>query len=284
MRSASGLLLALLPLVLPPLTQPAGPAGSLSGRFYERESSLPIAGALVALYEKATGLLIDSTYTRDTGDFTLRPPPRGGAFYLVATKGALSRRRDLIYDPIRPAMDVSITDLPSLTRWARFGQYLSGKVEAVGSFVLGLFGGWLFNFLTSRWAARQKAVNVLKAYLQELNAEVNEAVEGLKADLAALPTHWNQVSEASYLAIMAKMVAATDDIERQLHAKSIEEDLYEIRGRRGLDKLIAFRHRLRGVRDAIKPPADLSGARMKKSLEYLQAQVRDLELQPLLRG
>ncbi len=275
----------MLGLVLPvllQLPQPVGPAGGLSGRFYDGERSHGIPGALVALYEKGTGLLVDSTYTREFGEFTLRPPPHGGAFLEVATKDATSKTRDLIYDPRRPAMDASITYLPEQTPRAQLERFFSGKF---GSFLLGLAGGWLFNLMTSWCAAHQKAKTVLKAYLHELKTEVNAAAEAVKKDLAALGVEatWNQVTGDRYREIMEQMAKAAGYIEERLHAKSIEEDLYVIHRSRGLDELSDFRQRLRDVRDAIKPAAKVSGEEMKGALKKLQTTVSDLERLQLLQ-
>lgn len=283
MRRANIVLPALLLPTLLQLPRPAVVPAGLSGRFYESEPSHPIAGALVALYERRTGLLIDSTYTRDTGDFTLRAPQSGEDVYLVATKGDIAQRKDLTWDPTRPAIDASIAYRPAPSCWGGLERYFSAKLETVASIVLGLVLGWLFNLLTGRIAARRKAKTVLRVYLLELAAEVRKAVEIYLAAWNALPAEKWRVSVDTYRGVTTRMTPPLEAVRVQLTAKSIEEDLYEIHGRGGVEALLDFRRRLRNLEGILElAVADLTGEQVASRLKDLHEGLLALQTHPLL--
>jgi hypothetical protein len=139
--------LALLAAVNAAAIQPG-----VRGTVYGKDPDDPVAGALVVLYG-ADGFLVDSTYSRDDGSFTLRPPERPGPASVVATLEDRSHRESIVYDPPR-SRPVWVPLPPKQeSRLKQAGDWVGDKLGAV----IGLLVGYGFRVLVEeRGAAKRK--------------------------------------------------------------------------------------------------------------------------------
>jgi len=102
----------------------------------------PRAGERVALYSQTQGLLVDHTFSREDGSFTLRPPPYEGRLFLVVTSAAQSQRQD-VHWTAQGTQRVTIPPPPS----ASLPQRLAALVWRRGETLFGMIFGAVFGFL-----------------------------------------------------------------------------------------------------------------------------------------
>jgi hypothetical protein len=138
--------------LLPAAMGAAGSQPEVRGMVYGDDRDDPVPGALVVLYD-SDDLLVDFTYTRDDGGFTLRPPQRKGRAYVVATRDSRAHGEAIDHDPAR-----------SRPVWIPLPPKREGRLKQVGDWVLDKFGavigllvGYGFRVLVEeRGAAKRK--------------------------------------------------------------------------------------------------------------------------------
>jgi hypothetical protein len=148
----------------------------------EQEITHPVAGALIGLYDADTNLLVDYTYTLNSGRFTLKGPGRGGRFYVVATKDSLSTRRDFEWAPQGTVLLMIRQTKPAFS----IGSFLTwawGKFDYVITSVLGFTLGLAYNSYLDRKKARKSvavqagAINALVINLIGLYDELTRSFQ-----------------------------------------------------------------------------------------------------------
>ena len=122
------------------------------GMVHGEDQDKPVAGALVVLYD-SDELLVDFTYSRDDGSFTLRPPQRPGPASVVATRDSLTHRVEIRYDPAR-SQRVRVPLAPK--EESRVKKAAAWVFEELGA-VVGLLVGYGFRVLVEeRGGAKRK--------------------------------------------------------------------------------------------------------------------------------
>jgi hypothetical protein len=150
------------------------------GMVYGDDCDDPVPGALVVLYD-SDDLLVDSTYTRDDGGFTLRPPQRKGPAYLVATRDHRAHREAIDYDPAR-SRPVWIP-LPA-KRESRLKQARGWVLDKFGG-VIGLLVGYGFRVLVEERGAAKRKRDDFVFDLRELAGRALALPDDRPAELAA---------------------------------------------------------------------------------------------------
>jgi hypothetical protein len=178
---------------------------TLRGFFFDETIQKHIPGALVVLYSRDQGILVDQTYTMNNGSFTLRVPNTSGWYSIVATKDMRTQRKDVEYDS-KQALGIiqvnykDITEEPSHKVW----NYISSNLDILKGFFSGLFLWWFKEWLTYK--------NKLLEY-----AKQREKVRKKLID------HWHKVLAA--LQICGK---GTDVDERQNANGKYQENIKDL--------------------------------------------------------
>lgn len=269
-RLIRGLLLLLLAARTVPSLRAAGTsAGDVSGAFLEVETRRPVPGAQVGLYEKGTGYLVDSTYTRDDGHFDLRPPVHKGDFFLVVTKDGSSAKADLAgYDPTGPGVYRELfRDNPGPGLWSRALDYGRSKLELLAAFLLGLLIKW--------FQEQGKASRSLARRTTELRRLVCQAQRELR-DLPAM------VDDMRYRQILITLQPRVEAIRAELAKSSIEDALFELRGTAGADEHADFRSRLEEIADLVNSQDAVGFGAAASRLKKLSGLLGELDGHPLL--
>jgi len=122
------------------------PGAVITGLCYTDHIENPVGGALVALYG-ADNLLRSSTFSTDSGTFTMAAPDTSGKYFLVATSGSRSKRVDFDFQQGQPARIVQIVFHDKRNSLVEYLKYAAGKLDYVITTVLGfLIGLW-----TKKW-------------------------------------------------------------------------------------------------------------------------------------
>jgi hypothetical protein len=234
---------ALLCLLLDPIGSAAAPAAPITGIFYQGDPASPVAGALVVAYRAEGGEIVGSTYSTDSGAFTLPGPGAPARLFVVATKDT-SRRLDFDYDPAKPAGPLMI-GLPKRGHAAEVAKYLLGKVDAIVGLALGFVSG----LLTKRYQDRGLFRIQINA-LRRIRTRIQEEHDALCAiiDEASGPEPGPD---------------RKSEMERDydLHRRELRDRLadwtssnvdvsavYNLRGRCGLDALAALEEAIRKIK------------------------------------
>jgi hypothetical protein len=158
-------------------------AGEIRGRFSSPEQH-PLAAALVTLYAADTDLLVDFTYSRDDGRFTLEGPPEAGNLYLLATRGEHAAKSPAFpYDPEQPTPEVMLEDRPpGGSSWlaAATPQVLDKGVNALVGSVIGLSVGLGFKIVEDRkrlGKSRARYFGEIRLWAARLDEERREIEE-----------------------------------------------------------------------------------------------------------
>lgn len=142
----------------------------ITGYFYNEGDKTPIPGALVALYDARSNLLVDYTYTLQNGHFTLAKPANNGQFYIVATKENISAKTDPFkYNNEETSKNITI----NYPRHDRIGSdiykiALDFMSKALW-LLLGVISGYWFKLLEGKL----KAKGILKLYLGGIAREAD---------------------------------------------------------------------------------------------------------------
>lgn len=157
------------------------------GMVHGEDRDDPVPGALVVLYD-SDELLVDFTYSRDDGGFTLRPPPRPGPASVVATVDGRAHRQEIRYDPARNRR-VWIP-LPA-QRESRLKQAAAWVLDELGA-VIGLLVGYGFRVLVEeRGGAKRKRDD----FLSDLRGLADRALNASGIPAAAEVTRMRQFVE-----------------------------------------------------------------------------------------
>jgi hypothetical protein len=236
---------ALVPalLLLPLLSwAAAAPQRGVSGAFLKAQGRRPIAGALVTLYEKGSGYLVDSTYTRDDGKFDLRPPPKKGPYLLVITQGSVSSRTELAYDPAAPGVIYSeILDRSEKSFGSKAWEYLVAGIQ--GAF--GTIAGFVLGYYLKQWEGRKGAARTLNREVTNLRLQVANARQQVAAAIQGLN---GPMMTARYRAILAEAQASIPGIDAELAKASIQDAAFELRGAAGSRDFLDYRIKVEEIR------------------------------------
>jgi hypothetical protein len=255
--------LALAAAVLLAAPLAGSPAPQIRGTVYEGDRSHPAAGVLIALYD-AGDLLIDSTYSRDNGEFRLVTPRSTGRFYAIATRGGSSAPRDdFVFDPAAGQTRNLTLFLPRQSGpvwWVRAGEWMLDKLGAV----VGLLVGYLWR---SRVEDRLAAKSKRDFFLSDVRAAIDQAlaqypqngqqllqrrpeIEGAVRSIAQLLERRGDVPDA--LAKLHKDQGRQSFRLLQQAIRNMEASLGQAKGEADnpqLQRLAAVEADLRGLRD-----------------------------------
>ena len=267
------LLVPLLGWAVAPLRAQRATAGSVSGAFVDTAARRPVPGALVGLYEKGTGYLVDSTYTREDGRFDLHPPGHKGDFFLVITQDGASARADLAgYDPAGPAIYREVfRHKPGPGLWSRALDYGRTKLELLAAFLLGLLVKW--------FQEQGKASRTLVRRTTELRRLVLQAERTFQEELPPLPS---PVDDAQYRQILTHLQPRLAEIQAELAKGAIEDTLFELHGSAGANEHADFRNRLEEIAGLVQSRAQVGFGQAAARLAKLSGLLAELAGHPLL--
>jgi len=256
---------------------PAAPVSGVNGAFLQKEGKQPIPGSLVVLYESGTGYLVDSTYTRDDGKFNIRPPLRKGSYHLVATKGDVSERVALTYDPATPGVYREILHKSQKSFWAK-------AWDSVVSLMKGFFGtiaGFFLGYSLKQWEERRSAAKImdrrtteLRRLVQEANRELGDAMKSLQRPIV----------HSQYRKILADLLPQVEAIEAELIKGSIQDAAFELRRARGTDEYFDYLSRVRNIKNIADSQEEVEPKTAAERLEQLKELLGKLKTQPLTRA
>lgn len=257
-----GRLLALAAALLLAAPLAGSPAPQVRGAVYAGDPSHPAAGVLIAFYD-AGDLLLDSTYSRDDGGFRLLTPLGSGRFYVVATGGGNSLRKDFTLDPVAGRTRNLALVFPRQSWPVRVGGWVLDKLGAV----VGLLIGFLFRSLfEERLAAKSKR----DFFLSDVRAAINEA-------LAKYPHDPQQLLQQR-----AEIQAAVRSIAQLLDRRGdVQDALAKLRKDKGRQSFRALQERIRNLEDTLRQAAAQPDIPQRQQLGEVKARLQELEERPL---
>jgi Carboxypeptidase regulatory-like domain len=220
-------------------------ATGVNGSF-RTDNGQPIPGALVAVYQSDSNILVDATYSTDTGAFALKKPPQPGAYYVVATKDSLAARAPLKWTAGVNGVFVPLTSphekpLAILTRGLTPLAYLCTAA-------LGFFTSWFTRFLDDRRRFRQQMAYVRNHYTALL-AECDSLMKFLQ-ELKDTP-----VDAPKYEQLKQQCETCLKSMEaplRDLEAERVDPAaMYAARGDRGYQEQQELRTTILQIREFI---------------------------------
>jgi hypothetical protein len=234
---------------LPGICQPSGGrAGGkvIGGFFFRGETGKPIPGALVALYSADDNILLEQTYTIDSGSFTLRAPEAGGRFYIVATKDTMARREDFEYDPGRQPRAVMINYQDSRGSAEKAWSYASTKLD----YVVTAFLGFLLGLATKRYEDRKlfrihiNRFTLLRDDILTAHARLTQTLQKYLGTRLDDDTSQRRI-RADYEAIIGELGRPLEEFEP---GKLDSAVVYAIRKKPGLEDCEELRLAIKGIK------------------------------------
>ncbi|HEX4962862.1 MAG TPA: carboxypeptidase-like regulatory domain-containing protein [Thermoanaerobaculia bacterium] len=248
--------------------RPAVPAGGISGALLDQDRH-PIPGALVTLYERGTGYLVDSTYTRPDGRFDLRPPGRKTDLDLVALKGEKSARAGLTrYDPAAPGTYREVVLWQRRSRAAEIWDFFVSRFE----WIVGSIAAFLLGYLLKQWEGIQGA----RRTLDRRAAELVRLVKAARRQLANPP---GMITDARYRSVLAALGPQIAALEAEL-PKS-EDAVFSLRGLEGGRQYGDYRERIQQIQKLGDPGEELASALAVERLHELDRLLAELETHAL---
>jgi hypothetical protein len=239
------------------LSQPvvAVPSPEIRGVVCEGDPCRSLSGLLVALYD-SDDLLVDSTYTRNEGRFSLRTPDTKGHFYIVVTRTERAVRKDFYYDPARGRSlneDVKLA-AENLGPLGAINSLLD-KLSAWLLLLAGALIGFLFRQFEEHLAARKKRAAFCKSVRKQIDLTLATFPKGLVNEKAQR---------------LGEVVTAVEELARFLVARQDAEGAFEKLGK--LQDFRALRETIRTVEEALatagtgtaKDKADAIGSAAEK--------------------
>jgi hypothetical protein len=252
--------------------RPAVETGGIGGALLDADRH-PIPGALVTLYERGTGYLVDSTYTRPDGRFDLRPPGRKTDLDLVALQGTDSARASLpAYDPAAPGIyrEVRLGHHKSLAD--EVWDFLLPKLE----WIIGTVAGFFLGYLLKQWEGKQEARQTLNRRATELLSLVKAARRQLADSTRGLS---EVVPDARYLKALADLGPRIAALEAEL-PKS-EDAVFSLRGAEGSREYADYHDRIQQLREIVDSQKDVGFGGAKDRLKELGDLLAGLETHSL---
>jgi hypothetical protein len=251
---------------------------ALNGFYYADELSNPLPGAFIALYKGDDNLLVDSTYTRNDGAFTLKAPPAKGKYYIIATKDSYSQKFDFDYDPEAVPPPLMIQHHQPKSWLGTVLGWLWDRVVAFGGLLFGFAVGLLFKMYEDRKKARQIITREMKM-IQDSAAEINKNYDELQTIVNAYAqsgsgaTAPQKVQEFSTMAI--KIGKQADELLKELNTNAtLEEAIYTRYKVAGTNNYAALRTAVRNMKKVTETIVTDPEA-------VINAQNRDEQLQSL---
>lgn len=253
--------MAMLALLMAVETEALQPG--IRGMVYGDDRDDPVAGALVVLYD-SDELLVDFTYTRDDGGFTLRPPQRKGRAYLVATRDSRAQRVAIDYDSAQ-SKPVWIP-LPA-KRESRLKQAADWVLDKLGA-VIGLLVGYGFRVLVEeRGAAKRKRDD----FLFDLRDLAGRAL----APYAANP------AEPDLAGITAAVGRMRQLVDRRSDMPDVLSTLRWIKKEKGRASFRALDDKLARTEDLLAKAPRLPDARKAESLAQARTNLQEIHTEEL---
>jgi hypothetical protein len=252
---------------------------SLTGFYYEDDLDHPLAGALIALYKADNNLLVDFTYSRNDGAFTLKAPATNGKYYVVATRDQFSHKVDFDYDPQTPAQNLLIPHHQPKSWISKVIDYVGGKLVEIANLLLGLFIGLGFKVYEDRRKARQVINREIKS-VKDSAAEILGKYQSLQDTASAYgaSTDGTTAAEkrAEYIALASDINGEVEELRKQIDENAdLEEAIYTAHTLVGRDNYGALRKALREIKELT---TEIVTARAK--MLDLPAPDRDKQLEP----
>jgi hypothetical protein len=247
----------------------------INGFYFQDQISNPLPGALIALY-KDDNLLVDSTYTRNDGAFTLKGPAAKGRYYIIATKDQFSHKLDFDYDPAAQPVNLMIQHHQPQSRLKTVAGWLLDRVVAFGGLLFGFVAGLAFKWYEDRRKANQVITREIKT-IKDSSDDIVNNYEELKKIAAA---YGRSDSEPAAVELQAFKTLATtvgiqsDELLKELNDNaSLEEAIYTRHKRPGRNNYAALRKAVREVKQLTETIVANPGT-------VLNAPDRDARLKP----
>ena len=255
-------------------------APPVAGFCYTGELGKPVAGALVALYG-ADGLLRSSTYTIDSGQFTLMAPDTPGDYFLVATSGSHSQRAEFKLDPKQPArMIPPIVFQKEKTSFVDYLKYLGGKLD----YVLTAFLGFIIGLMTKRWDNKR----LFNIHRVRMAVACDDAIKEGK-ELTTVLDKWQRTTQGSpdrdtlqadWQGHLTATKHALDDLDA---ARPDVTVVYGAKGKKGFDDLRNLKRSVEEIR-GLPARVDAIGNLRKDERQAKMKPLDDLAKNSLTRG
>jgi chorismate mutase len=254
------LALAAVLLLVAPLA--GSPAPQVRGTVYEGDPSHPAAGVLIAFYD-AGDLLLDSTYSRDDGGFRLQTPPGGGPFYVIATRGGDSLRKDFTFDPLAGRTRNLALVLPRQSWLVRAGGWVLDKFGAV----VGLLVGYLFRSLfEDRLAAKSKR----DFFLSDVRAAIDVALAKYPRHAQELPQQRTEIEDA--VRSIAQLLDRRGDVQ---------DALAKLHRNQGRQSFRALQARIGDIAERLRQAAAEPDIPLRRLLTAVNMELLELKERPL---
>ena len=181
----------------------------IRGVFFTNTEKEPLPGALIALYNADTNLLLDYTYSLENGQFTLKAPPIKGKFFIVATKGMISKKHPFEFDPGKPGQYLSLQYKDSPNGFFKFILWLIlwflKKSDYMITTTIGIIIGLVINWLLDRRKRKKKQEN----YIRTLRGSI-KAIWNSNESLGRI------FKEASIIDIRKRYLEITGEIKKNV--------------------------------------------------------------------
>jgi transcription initiation factor IIE alpha subunit len=191
------------------------PAANITGKFCKNFEGNPLPGALIVLYNAKTDSMIDYTYTRTDGHFTLPPPtpPNSkGKYYIVASKDMISIKKEFEYDPQKKSYYILVTYKHHQSYFSRAFSYLSQKFDNVINILIGLLIGLGFKWVGDRRKARKNQ----KKYIYTLQQSASDILDYFPRLIGLFQTENQYDITRKYEIILHELQLNIQHFEKQL--------------------------------------------------------------------
>jgi hypothetical protein len=254
----------------------AADAPPINGFYYQDELSKPLPGALITLYKADDNLLVDSTYTRHDGAFTLKGPAAKGKYYIVATKDQFSHKLDFDYDPQAQPLNLMVQHHQPESNLKSVLDYVWKRLVEVMNLVIGFIAGLGFKWYEDRRKARHTIRREIKT-VEDSSAEIVNDYEELEKIAAAYGQSESRVA--------AEKREEFKTLATKIGTKA-EALLKELTGNTALQEAIYTRYKLTGrnnyaaLQKAVRDVKKLTETIVAKPEAVLNASDRDAQLKP----
>ncbi len=193
----------------------------IRGVFFNNTEKEPLPGALIALYNADTNLLLDYTYSLENGQFTLKAPPFKGKFFIVATKGMTSKKHPFEFDPGKPAPYISLQYKDSPNPFIKkFIQWLTKKLDYLIVLIMGVGLNW--------WLNRRKRKEKQENYIQTLRGSIRAIGNGYESLGRIFKEASNIDIRKRYLEITGEIKKNVENMEKKLDPE-VFPDVFDLK-------------------------------------------------------
>ncbi len=254
----------------------AGDPASINGFYVQDKISNPLPGALIALYKADDNLLVDSTYTRNDGAFTLKGPAAKGKYYIIATKDRFSHKLDFDYDPAAQPLNLTIQHHQPQSRLGTVAGWLWDRVVAFGGLLFGFVAGLAFKL----YEDRRKANQIIRREIKKIDDSSADIVNDYE-ELTRIAHAYGQSDST----VAARKLQEFKTLATKIGTQA-DELLKELNDNNNLEEAIYTRYKLTGrnnysaLRKAARDVKKLTEAIVANPATVLNAPDRDAQLKP----